>query len=277
MSFPDSFLTHHRHHRIESDAASVLTDLCTHTPLYFHARNWMAEMATITKLSESIRDEEADTLFFPEQGLHISLPAIQHLHTVAIEHRSRASLALEIATRGEPRAISIAAIPHLSDLSAFSGSLAHQPTQPLTVETYDRWRESHIVRPSICPCCAKAAEDRRKNPENNPLSRVFCQAIEQGMTLHCQLSSIAFRFTREIAPGHLIFQNGHITLTSQDGCSMLEIDPGFCHSLTLHRRCIDAEPMTSLRIYSSLGVPELTIDTHGWNAYKDWLGICRMS
>jgi hypothetical protein len=58
---------------------------------------------------------------------------------------------------------------------------------------------------------------------------------------------------------------------------MLEIDPGYCHSLTLHRRTIDAEPMTSLRIYNSLGAPELTIETSGWEAHDHWLSLCRKS
>ena len=235
----------------------------------------MAEMASITSLTECVMDDESQIACYPEQGLYLSLDHIEYLHTVAIEHRSRASLALEIATDGEPRAISIAAIPLLSDLPAFTACLAEQPFHPLSAENYEQWRVSHLIRPSICSCCAEAAEERRQKPETNPLTKIFCHAIEEQMTLHCRLTSPAFRFARSILPGALLFQGGHITLTSQDGSSMLEIDPGYCHSLTLHRTSIDAEPMTCLRIYNSLGTPELTIETPGWSAYDHWLSLCR--
>jgi hypothetical protein len=196
MHSPNSFLSQHRHHRVDAPAASVLNDLSTDTPLYIHARNWMAEMATITALTECLIDEESQIAYFPEQGLHLSLDSIECLHTIAIEHRSRASLALEIATHGEPRAVSIAAIPHLSDLPAFTASLAEQPFHALSPESYDQWRESHLIRPAICSCCADAAEERRQRPESNPLTRIFCNAIEEGLLFHSRLTSPAFRFSK---------------------------------------------------------------------------------
>ena len=275
MNSPHSFLSQHRHHRVDAPPGNVLNDLSADTPLYIHARNWMAEMASITYLTECVMDDESQIACYPEQGLYLSLDHIEYLHTVAIEHRSRASLALEIATDGEPRAISISAIPLLSDLPAFTACLAEQPFHPLSAENYEKWRASHLTRPSICSCCADAAEERRKKPEIHPLTKIFHHAIEQQMTLHCCLASPAFRFFRSILPGALLFQGGRITLTSQDGNSMLEIDPGYCHSLTLHRTSIDAEPMTRLRIYNSLGTPELTIETPDWDACDQWLSLCR--
>ncbi len=161
---PKPSLTSHRYQRIEESAATVLSSLHGESPLYLHARNWMAEMAAITPLTESITDEENDWISFPEQGLNVSLAAVRYLHAIAIDHPSRPSLALEIATHGEPRSISIAAIPVVSDLENFAVSLSRHPAQPLTSEHYDSWRARHLIRPTACPCCAEAAEKRRQNP-----------------------------------------------------------------------------------------------------------------
>jgi len=271
-----SSLTSHRYQRIEESAAAVLPSICGESPLYVHARNWMAEMAAITPLTESITDEEGDWLAFPEQGLNLSLPAVRYLHAIAIDHPSRPSLALEIATHGEPRSISIAAIPVVSDLDDFATSLSRHPARPLTSEHYTAWRDRHLIRPTACPCCAEAAENRRKNPEASPLAAIFSSAISEGTLLHCHLNSKTFGFSQSFVPGNLLMSSGHIGLTGNDGGAMLEIDPGLCHSFTLHRRPIDAEPMTILRIFNSLGIAEVTIEAPGFEPYDEWLRLSRI-
>lgn len=269
-------LASHRYRRIEESPAAVLSKLSDTTQLYVHARNWMAEMAVITPLTDSFTGDEG-WLSFPEQGLNLSLPAIQHLHSVSIDHHSRPSLALEVATHGEPRSISFAAIPVLSDISAFRDSLASHPSQHLSSDQYEAWRSGHLIRPTACACCAGAAETRRRDPGNSPLARIFTNAIETRRALHCRLHSNSFRFALTFTPGDILLNKGHIGLTGDDSMSMLEIDPGLCHSLMLHRKEIDAEPMTILRVYNSLGVPELIIETSGFEAHDEWLEFCRPS
>lgn len=272
---PKSSLSSHRYQRIEESAAAVLPSICGLSPLYVHTRNWMAEMAAITPLTESIIDEDSDWLSFPEQGLNLALSAVRYLHAIAIDHPSRPSLALEIATHGEPRSISIAAIPAVSDLGSFSTCLAHHPAQPLTPEHYDRWRSHHLIRPTTCPCCAEAAENRRKNPGASPLAAIFSSAISEAAPLHCRLHSKTFGFSQSFIPENLLMRSGHIGLTGNDGSAMLEIDPGLCHSFTLHRRPVDAEPMTILSIFNSLGVAEVTIETPGYDAHDEWFQLSR--
>ncbi|WAC20556.1 hypothetical protein OVA24_04080 [Luteolibacter sp. SL250] len=269
-------LTSHRYHRIEESPATVLAGLSNITPLYLHARNWMAEMAVVTALSDSFQSDDG-WFSFPEQGMNLSLDAMQHMHCVAINHHARPSLALEIATHGEPRAVSFAAIPSLSDLGAFRHALDHHPSQPLTSGQYHDWRTSHLIRPTACSCCAGAAEARRKDPGNSPLARILAHSIREGHQLHCRLHSPSFHFALSLTPADLVLNKGHITITGDDCASMVEIDPGLCHSLMLHRKEIDAEPMTVLRVYNSLGVPELVIETPGYEAHDRWLEFCRAS
>ncbi|MFT4175461.1 MAG: hypothetical protein QM627_02285 [Luteolibacter sp.] len=266
--------TTHRHHLLDTSPEEVLLSLTSEAPLYLHARNWMAEMAAIRPLTEPILDEEQLWLSYPEQGLTLSLSAIRCLHRVSIEHRCRTSLALEIATRGEPRSISIAAIPTLSDLDAFAEKLAPHACTPLTRETYETWRKNHLIRPTACPCCQEAAEKRRKNPENNPITRILCSAIDQRQTLHCTLSARAFHFSQSILPHHILLSDKHISVTGDDHRSMLEIDPGLCHSLHIERRVVDAEQVTRLMLFNSLGIPELTLETSGWDSAAHWQELC---
>jgi hypothetical protein len=275
MNSPNLPISAHRYHRLQAPPRLVLSGLCGATPLYVHARNWMAEMAAISPLTENLIDEESQWISFPEQGLNLSLAAIRHLHSVEIDHPSRPSLALEIATHGDPRAVSFAAIPSFSDMASFAGNLSEYTRQYLTGEEYDTWRSSHIIQPSACLCCAEAAARRRKNPEKSPLVRIFSSAIAQACELHCRLQSESFRFAHSFVPGNLLMDGSHIGVTGRECLSILEIDPGLCHSLVMHRREIDAEPMTSLRIYNSLGVAELTIETTGWGAYDEWLEFCK--
>jgi hypothetical protein len=261
----------HRHHRIAATAQSVLPALCRSTPLYLHAGNWMAEMATITELTECLIDDE--WIAFPEQGLNLSLPAIRHLHSIAIDQRS--SLALEIATHGEPRAVSIAAIPAASDLEKFADRLDGFPNEFLSEKAYQEWRSQHLIRPAACQRCVAAAEERRRDPEANPLTHILDDAVKQGLHLHCQLTSPAFHFALSMTPGNLLLNHGHLAITSHDHRSMLEIDTGLCHLLDLRRRRIDDEPMTVMSIYNSLGAVELTLQTPGYDAYENWLRLCQ--
>lgn len=234
----------------------------------------MAEMATITPLTEPVIDEDADWISFPEQGLHLHLPAIRHLHSIAIEHPSRPSVALEIATPGEPRSVSIAAIPSISDLSAFEENLDIHPSTSISPENYDEWRSSHRHLPEICACCAEAAENRRRNPENNPLHRILSMAVNVGAPLFCRLTADAFHFGFPMTPSHLFTSRGNLGITAADSMSMLEIDTGLCHSLVLRKKRIDAEPTTSLTLYNSFGIAELTIDTPGFDIHEPWRQLC---
>lgn len=269
-------LTSHRYRRIEEAPSTVVADLSNTTPLYVHARNWMAEMAVITSLSDSFRSDDG-WLSFPEQGLNLSIHAIQHLHCVAIDHHTKPSLALELATDGEPRAVSFAAIPSLSDLDTFRDTLDAHPSQILSSGQYHAWRTSHMIRPTVCPCCASAAEARRKDPGKSPLARILTHSIGEQRELHFRLHSPSFHFGLSQTPAELLLNNGRLTIIGETSSSMLEIDPGLCHSLMLLRKEIDAEPMTQLRIYNSRGVPELTIETSGYDAHDRWLEFCRAS
>ncbi|RYD29454.1 MAG: hypothetical protein EOP87_18300 [Verrucomicrobiaceae bacterium] len=268
-------LTSHRFRRIEESPATVLTGLSNTTPLYLHARNRMAEMAVFTTLSDSFQSDDG-WLSFPEQGMNLSLDAMQHLHRVAVNHPTRPSLALEIATPGEPRAVSFAAIPSLSDLEAFRGALDLHPSQPLTSCQYHDWRASHLIRTAACSCCAAAAETRRKDPGSSPLARILAHSIAERNPLHCRLHSPSFNFALGITPADLLLDKGRIAITGDDRASMVEIDPGLCHSLLLHREEIDAEPMTVLRACNSLGATELVIATPGHAGYDRWLEFCRV-
>jgi hypothetical protein len=268
---PESSLATHRHYRIDAAPAAVLPALCHSTPLYVHAGNWMADLAAITDFTECLVDD--DWLSFPEQGLALSLPAIQHLHTIAIDRRS--SLAMEIATPGEPRAVSIAAIPAASDLDQFAERLSYFPTKFLNEKRYQEWRSQQLIRPAACKRCVAAAEERRLHMATNPLGHIFANAVKEGLTLHCELTSPVFRFAVAITPGEILFDRGHLGITGNDQLSMLEIDTGLCHSLDLRRRLVDDEPMTVLSIFNSLGAVELTLQTPGFTAYENWLQLCQ--
>ncbi len=268
-------LATYRHHRILSSPAAVLSDLCDPMPLYIHARNWMAEMTMITPLTACLVDDGQDWISFPEQGLNLSLTAIEYLHSVAVEHPSRSSLGLEIATRGEPRSVSIAAIPALSNLAGFTAKLARHDSEFMATKEYEQWRGRQLIRPSACPCCAQAAEDRRENVAASPLAKILSAVVNECRPLHCRLFSPAFRLALSLVPKSILLNQGRIILAGSDDMSLLEIDPGLCHSITIHRRRIDAEMITSMRIYNSLGVPELTVETPGHESYDDWLRLCK--
>lgn len=268
-------LTARRYRRLEESPAAVLENLPFGNPLYVHARNWMAEMAAIIPISGCFPTDDG-WLSFPEQGLSLHLPAIHHLHSVSVDHPSRPSVALEIATQGEPRSVSIAAIPLFSDIASLEQSLATHPSLDLTSDEYDAWRSSHLIRPTACPCCADAAKSRRENAADSPLARIFSETIEAKRTLHCQLSSDSFRFSRSFVPNELNIRKGQIVLTGDDHTALLEIDPGICHSLKFNRELIDGEPSTLLHIANSLGRTELVISTEGFEVCSKWAQLCEL-
>ena len=269
------FLTHQRSLRFTCPLAPLLESVATGGPLYVHARNWLAELAAITPLTGIVIDDEEKVALLPEVGLQISLKSIEAVHGVEIRHRESQVLAVEMATRGEPRSISIAAIPRMSDMDHFIGALRGHPSETLREEEYQQWRNDFIIRPKMCPCCAAAAEERRAAPENNPLTRIFCSAIGEKRALRCSIVSPHFSFATWLAPKSLQFSGGVIGVIAEDGKSMLEVDTGLCYLLKIVRRRFDGESFTVLKVYDSMGILQLEISTHGWEAERSWHELCQ--
>lgn len=274
MRHPNSHQVASRSLRFTGSLPSMLQSITLGGPLYVHARNWMVELASIIHLSDLVVDEESNTALFPEAGLHLSLGAVEAVHGVEIDYRSRHALALEIATPGEPRAVSIVAIPNISDLEHFRSCMNHHPSEILREEEYRRWREEFIVLPVICPCCQSAAEERRAHPENNPLTRVFCHAIEENLPLLCRVVSPIFGFSTWLTPKNLQLANGILGAISEDGRSMLEVDFGVCHTLRIVCRLLDDEPFSEINLYDSVGELHLSIAARGWDKEAIWRGLC---
>lgn len=260
--------------RFHGAASSLLQDLPGAGPLYLHARNWMAELAAITPLTGLVIDEDERAAFFPEEGLHLSLDAVQAIHGIAIEHHTHPALAIELASHGEPRALSIAAIPNFSDLTRFSSILQRHPSERLSEETYQEWRRASTLLPRICSCCAAAAEERRENPERNPLTRILCHAIEEQATLRCRLRSTLFSFATPLLPRTLQFSDHKISVIAADGKSMLEVDLGICASLRIHLRKIDDEAFSVLQVFDSTGHPHLELAAPGPQMGHAWQRRC---
>lgn len=275
MRTPESFEIARRALRFPGPLTPMLSGMAKTGPLYVHSRNWMAEMASIVPLAGMVEDESENSVFFPEDGLHLALDAVEAVHGVEIDCRGKRALALEIATLGEPRSLSIVAIPHVSDVARFSVCLNRHPAQVLDEEEYQQWREDFLVRPVICPCCQAAADERRAYPERNPLTRVFCDAIDRDIELRCTLVSPVFGFSTWLKPGHLQFTNGILGVIAEDGQSMLEIDPGVCHTLRIVCRQIDDEPFSEIHLYDSVGTLHFKISARGWDKEAVWRGFCK--
>ncbi|MES2440883.1 MAG: hypothetical protein V4584_17590 [Verrucomicrobiota bacterium] len=260
--------------RFTGPVPSLLQSVASGGPLYLHARNWMAELASIVTLSGMVTDEDEKSAFFPEEGLQLSLGAVEAVHGVEIEYRTRQALALEIATHGEPRSLSVVAIPNISEMDHFTRCLNHHPADILLEEEYQQWRDGFIIRPVICPCCQAAADERRAFPERNPLTRIFCHAIEQELELRCSLISPVIGFTTWLRPKNLQLSNGILGVIAEDGKSMLEIDFGVCHTLRILCRLVDDEPFTEMNLYDSLGHLHFKIAARGWGHDRVWRGLC---
>lgn len=274
MSHPNPYQVDRRTLRFTGPVTSLLQGVTHASPLYVHARNWMAELASIVPLSGMVTDEEEKSVFFPEEGLHLSVKAVEVVHGVEIEYRNRQALALEIATHGEPRTLSVVAIPNISEMEHFTRSLNHHPADILMDGEYRQWREEFIIRPVICPCCKAAADERRAFPEHNPLTRIFCHAIEHQMDLRCSLVSPVIGFTSWLRPKELQLSNGILGIIAEDGRSMLEVDFGICHTLRIVCRLLDDEPFTEICLYDSLGSAHFRIAARGWDKDALWRSMC---
>lgn len=274
MHHSHSDLAARRSLRFKGSIPALLENVAGSGPLYVHARNWMAELATILPLGGMVTDEEERTAMFPEQGLLLALGEVEEVHGVTIEYRSRQALALEFATRGEPRAVSIVALPNISDMEHFTRCIHRHPADILREEDYRKWREEFIVRPYICPCCTAASEERRADPERNPLARIFCHAIETRLALRCNVASSAIGFCAWLTPQSLQFSDGVMGAIGIDGKSMLELDFGICHSMHIARREIDNEAFSEISLYDSLGGLHLQIAARGWQHEAVWRGLC---
>lgn len=274
MHHPNLYQIDRRTLKFNGPLPSLLQGVSGGGPLYIHARNWLAELAAIVPLGDMVSDEAENSLFFPEQGLHLSLAAVEAVHGVTIDYRSRRALALEIATRGEPRTLSVVAIPNISNMAHFTRCLDHHPAEILGEEEYRQWRDEFIVRPVLCPCCEAAVEERRSQPERNPLTRIFRHAIAHGLDLRCSVVSTAAGFTNWLRPGSLQLSHGMLGVIAEDGKSMLEVDLGICHLLRIVCRVVDDEPFTEMRLYDSLGETRLVISARGRDKDAVWRGLC---
>jgi hypothetical protein len=263
--------------RFDGPPELLLLSMTCETPLYIHAGNWMAGLCAVTPLREMIGNHTGTRVFFPEDGLQVSLEDIEAIHGIDLETGEDSTLSVEFAIQGLPRAISIAALPNLSDAPRFRRSLRHQRAAVLTNDEYQQWSDSHTRRPAMCPCCAASAEQRRAAPQHNPLSRIFRHAIQHAVPLRCGIVSPAYGFTAWLTPGAIDFDDGRIELTGTDGMSMLEFDPGACHSLAVIRERLDDEPFTIMRLFDSTGNLRLEIGTPGWEAESTWRELCEVT
>jgi hypothetical protein len=277
MHHSHSHPTARRNLRYSGSVPSLLESLTGDLPLYVHARNWLAELATIAPLTGLLIDESDQTAIFPEQGLVIALGQVAAVHGVPLLYGAHQTWALEIAAAGEPRAVSIVAIPEFSDMEHFTRSLHRHPADVLCDAEYRQWREAFAVIPPMCPCCHAAAEERRTNPERNPLARIFWHSIESQLALRCQIISPAMGFSCWLTPKTLEFSKRGLTVLAEGGRSLLEVDVGICHSLQMVCRLIDAEPFTEIHLYDSLGELHLQIAACGWHYEAIWRGLCRKS
>lgn len=266
-------LTARRYHLIETPALQVLDSLPSELPLYVHGRVPMAEVAVITTLGGCFVGHDG-CFRFPETGLAMSLDAIRAMHCIEVEDEAFPSVALEIATPGEPRSVSFAAVPSFSNPRDFGKSLASHPARELTSSQYDTWRARHHVPPHQCPCCKEAAANRRLNPANNPIARILAEAVHSRTVLRCQVHSKVFNFRITLTPGELLVHDSHLGITGEDQHSLIEIDPGFCHSMTIRTERIDSELVTILNIHDSLGTLGLTLETPGEKSAAKWAEIC---
>lgn len=266
------YQTSRRALRFTGPIAPLLQDIATGGPLYVHARNRMAELAAIVPLADLV--VEGDDWFFPDGGVNLSANSMIAVHAVELNCRTRPAMALEIATPGEPRSLSIVASPDFSDVESFTRSLNRHPAEMVEKEEYQQWRDEITHVPVMCPCCQSSADERRANPERNPLTRIFCHAIETQRSILCAIVSPVVSFSAWLRPGNVQLSGGFIRVIAEDGRSMLEVDLGVCHLLRIERRLLDAERFTEIQLYDSLGERHLTLATKGWKIDEAWRKIC---
>lgn len=273
MQRPNSFQVARGALKFTGPFSSMLGGIGGSGPIYVHSRNWMVEMASIVHLGGIATDEEEGVVFFPEEGLHLALGAVEAVHGVEINCQGKRALALEVATRGETRSLSFVAIPNVSNVGHFTRCMDHHPAEILTEDDYKVWRDDFMIRPSICPCCQSAAEERRAYPERNPLTRILCHAIENELNLRCEVVSPVLGFTTWLQPGNLQLSSGILGAIARDGRSMLEIDLGICHNLKIVRRVLDDEAFSEISLYDSLGTLHFRMSARGWDKEMIWRGF----
>jgi hypothetical protein len=234
----------------------------------------MAGMCAMTPLREMVIDHSGSEACFPEEGLHVSLRKIDAIHGVDLHSATGPLLSAEFAIRGVPKALAIAAIPNLSDVERFRSAMGEQAAQFITPQGFQRWHKSHARKPALCPCCEAAAEKRRATLEQNPLTRIFHHAIGSGMQLRSSIVSPAYGFTASLTPASLAFAEGILEVSGADGTTMIELDPGLCHSLTIVRETLDGERFSTLKLYDSTGTIHLKLAAPGWETEKLWRKIC---
>ncbi|MES2476040.1 MAG: hypothetical protein V4640_09680 [Verrucomicrobiota bacterium] len=266
------YQTSRRALRFTGPIAPLLQDIASGGPLYVHARNRMAELASIVPLADLV--VEGDDWFFPDGGANLSATSMIAVHAVELNCRTRSAMALEIATPGEPRTLSIVASPDFSDVERFTRCLNRHPAEMVETEEYQQWRDEITHVPVMCPCCKNSADERRANPERNPLTRIFCHAIENRRSFRCRIVSPVVGVSAWLRPGNLRLSGGFVSLMAEDGRSMLEVDLGVCHLLRIERRLLDAERFTEIQLYDSLGELHLTLATRGWQIDEVWRKIC---
>lgn len=244
------------------------------SPLLIHAANAMAGLAAIMPLGGIVGSEDGGTLFFPDAGLEIALDRIDAMHGIDLPMGDRSTLSVEFAMRGDPRALAIASIPPHGNADSFRHRLLALRFTSLDPSIYQKWCRDYTRHPVMCPCCSAAATKRRGDPAGNPMARMFEQAILSSTPLRCTLLSPSCGFASWLIPADLCFGNGRLELTGNGGASLLELDPGICHSLAITRRRLDGENFSVMRLFDSKGEAHLEIATPGWRAAADWKSLC---
>jgi hypothetical protein len=260
--------------RIHDPAERLFLAFGGESPLLIHAANAMAGLAAIMPLGELVGSEDGNTLFFPDAGLEIMPDRTDAIHGIDLPMGERSTLSVEFAMRGDPRALAIAAIPPHGNATLFRHHLLALRFTSLDPRIYQKWSRAYTRHPVMCPCCSAAATKRRSDPAGNPIARVFEQAILRCTPLRCTLPSDACGFSSWLLPSDLSFANGRLELTGNGGSSLLEFDPGICHSLAIARRRLDGEDFSVMRLFDSKGEAHLEIATPGWRAESEWKALC---
>lgn len=244
------------------------------SPLLIHATNPMAGLAGIMPLGEMVGSEDGRTLFFPDAGLEIALDRIDAMHGIELPTEDGSTLSIEFALRGDPRALAIAAIAPHENADLFRRRLLALRFTSIDPLIYRKWSRAHTQHPVMCPCCSAAAAKRRANPAGNPMAGMFEQAVVRSTPLRCTLISRSCGFTSWLLPSDLSCGNGRLELTGNGGSSLLDFDPGICHSLSITRQRLDGEHFSVMRLFDSKGEAHLEIATPGWQAEADWRALC---
>ncbi|MEM9237579.1 MAG: hypothetical protein AAGB14_12440, partial [Verrucomicrobiota bacterium] len=94
------------------------------------------------------------------------------------------------------------------------------------------------ARPTLnpCPCCRKAAAERRANPESLPLFQI----LENTPRFHLKIQTPSFDISHHLSLRSMSTHRGFINLLASDGTAV-RIDAGFIHCLLIQRLRIGGE------------------------------------